>query len=54
MTELHYSSLTHLYLRLAPIVYESEGERLAQKLWEETMNEFAFAKAADIVHSLSR
>ncbi|KAL6895132.1 NAD(P)-binding protein [Trichoderma evansii] len=39
---------------MAPLVYEIEGERLAQKLWEETMNEFAFAKAADIVHSLSK
>lgn len=39
---------------MAPIVYEIEGERLAQKLWEETMSEFAFAKAADIIHSLSR
>ncbi|PON25370.1 hypothetical protein TGAM01_v205664 [Trichoderma gamsii] len=39
---------------MAPIVYGLEGERLAEKLWEETMNEFAFAKAADIVHSLSR
>jgi hypothetical protein len=39
---------------MAPIVYGVEGERLAQKLWEETINEFAFAKAADIVHSLSR
>ncbi|KAM0520652.1 hypothetical protein ACHAPE_003049 [Trichoderma viride] len=39
---------------MAPIVYGIEGERLAEKLWEETMNELAFAKVADIVHSLSR
>lgn len=39
---------------MAPFVYGLEGERLAQKLWEETMDEFAFAKVADIVHSLSR
>ncbi|KAL7918079.1 hypothetical protein ACQKWADRAFT_324096 [Trichoderma austrokoningii] len=39
---------------MVPIVYGLEGERIAEKLWEETMNEFAFAKAADIVHSISR
>ncbi|KAL7893912.1 hypothetical protein HDV63DRAFT_164330 [Trichoderma sp. SZMC 28014] len=39
---------------MAPIVYGLEGERLAERLWEETMSEFAFANAADIVHSLSR
>ncbi|RFU78069.1 hypothetical protein TARUN_4130 [Trichoderma arundinaceum] len=38
---------------MAPIVYEPEGETIAQKLWQETLNELAFAGVVDIVKSLS-
>ncbi|KAI2621801.1 retinol dehydrogenase 12 [Hypoxylon sp. NC1633] len=38
---------------LAPIVYKPEGHKITQQLWKETMEELAFAKAADIVDSLS-
>ncbi len=38
----------------APIVYTEEGERLSKALWQETMDELAFARAAEIVQSLSR
>ncbi|KAJ3529293.1 hypothetical protein NM208_g9829 [Fusarium decemcellulare] len=34
---------------MAPLVYASEGEQLAKKLWKETMAELAFAKVEDIV-----
>jgi hypothetical protein len=37
---------------MAPIVYEPEGERIAQKLWQETLDELAFAGVTDIVNSL--
>lgn len=39
---------------MAPIVYEPEGEEIAQRLWQETMDEFAFVGAADIVSSLGK
>ncbi|KAF7563967.1 hypothetical protein G7046_g140 [Stylonectria norvegica] len=38
---------------MAPLVYKPEGAKIAKVLWEETMNELAFAGAADIVKSLS-
>ncbi|UKZ78261.1 hypothetical protein TrVFT333_005997 [Trichoderma virens FT-333] len=39
---------------MAPLVYEPEGEKIAEKVWRETMNELAFANVADLVSSLSR
>ncbi|PNP50317.1 hypothetical protein THARTR1_09025 [Trichoderma harzianum] len=39
---------------MAPLVYEPEGEKIAEKLWRETMDELAFANVANIVDSLSR
>lgn len=38
--------------RMAPIVYKSEGKKIAERLWQETMAEFAFARAAEIVQEL--
>lgn len=38
---------------MAPLVYTAEGRRLSEALWVETMDELEFARAADIVHSLS-
>lgn len=38
---------------MAPLVYEPEGEKIAEKLWQETLNELAFANAANIVNTLS-
>ena len=40
-------------LRMAPFVYTPEGEKIAQTLWQETMNELAFARVADILQELS-
>ncbi|KAL7905960.1 hypothetical protein GGI35DRAFT_488183 [Trichoderma velutinum] len=39
---------------MAPLVYEPEGEKIAEKLWRETLDELAFANVANIVDSLSR
>ena len=38
---------------MAPLVYTTEGRRLSEALWLETMDELAFARAAEIVQSLS-
>jgi hypothetical protein len=38
---------------MAPLVYTSEGEKLAKELWEETMNELAFARVADVVEQVA-
>ena len=40
--------------RMAPIVYTAEGGRLSEALWLETMDELAFARAAEIVQSLAQ
>ncbi|KAL5336873.1 hypothetical protein BJX70DRAFT_400214 [Aspergillus crustosus] len=39
---------------LAPFVYKAEGDRIAKKLWQETMDELAFAGVKDIVKSLEK
>ncbi|PYI08564.1 NAD(P)-binding protein [Aspergillus sclerotiicarbonarius CBS 121057] len=39
---------------MAPFVYTPQGEKIAQTLWQETMNELAFARVADILQELSR
>ncbi|KAL7942018.1 hypothetical protein V8C42DRAFT_355142 [Trichoderma barbatum] len=39
---------------MATIVYEPEGEKIAERLWQETLDELSFAHAVDIVNSLSR
>ncbi|KAK3933622.1 short-chain dehydrogenase reductase [Diplogelasinospora grovesii] len=38
---------------MAPIVYKPEGEKIAERLWQETMAEPAFARAAEILRRLS-
>lgn len=38
---------------MAPIVYKPEGQKIAELLWLETMEELAFAGAGDIVRELS-
>jgi len=40
--------------RSAPIIYKPEGERIAQKLWDETMVELSFAGAQDIISGLEK
>ena len=35
--------------RLAPLIYEPEGARLAERLWEETMAELGSFKASEIM-----
>lgn len=38
---------------MAPLVYKAKGEKIAKQLWKETLDELAFAKAAEIIESLS-
>ncbi|KAL4911391.1 hypothetical protein BDW74DRAFT_184764 [Aspergillus multicolor] len=38
---------------MAPFVYTTEGGKIAKRLWQETMDELAFAGVADIVNSYS-
>ncbi|ROV94089.1 hypothetical protein VMCG_08244 [Cytospora schulzeri] len=38
---------------MAPIVYNAEGKRVAERLWIETMEELAFAHAAEVVQGLT-
>jgi len=37
---------------MAPIVYKAEGQRIAGQLWQETMDDLAFAHVAEIVKDL--
>lgn len=39
---------------MSPLIYKPEGLQLSLKLWEETMNEFSFAGAREIIDSLSK
>lgn len=39
---------------MPPLLYEPEGEKIAEKLWRETLDELSFANVANIVDSLSR
>lgn len=41
-------------LSMSPLIYKPEGLQLSLKLWEETMNEFSFAGAREIIDSLSK
>ncbi|RDW93457.1 putative Short-chain dehydrogenase family protein [Aspergillus mulundensis] len=38
---------------MAPFVYKPEGEKIAKRLWQETMDELAFAGVTDIINSFS-
>lgn len=38
---------------MAPFVYSKEAEQLTKDLWAETLEEFAFADAQQIVESLT-
>jgi hypothetical protein len=37
---------------MAPIVYTTEGSKISEKLWKETMAEFSFAGVEDILKEL--
>ncbi|KAI1264615.1 NAD(P)-binding protein [Xylariaceae sp. FL1019] len=39
---------------MAPFVYQPEGQRVAETLWQETMSELAFAGAEDVLKSLGK
>ncbi|KAL4949981.1 hypothetical protein BDW69DRAFT_197642 [Aspergillus filifer] len=39
---------------MAPFVYTAEGEKVAGRLWRETMDELAFAGVEDILNGLSK
>ncbi|KAL4940695.1 hypothetical protein BDV06DRAFT_17251 [Aspergillus oleicola] len=39
---------------MAPFVYKPEGEKVAKRLWRETMDELAFAGVEDILNVLSK
>ena len=41
-------------LRMAPFVYQPEGQRVAKQLYEETLNELSFAGVRDIVEGPSK
>jgi hypothetical protein len=38
---------------MAPIIYKTEGEEIAKRLWEETMTELSFAGVEDIINAIS-
>ena len=40
--------------RMAPIIYKSEGERIAKKLWDELMDELSFAGVRDIFRGFEK
>lgn len=37
---------------MSPLVYKSEGLRLAKQLYEETLDELSFAGVRDIINDL--
>jgi len=39
---------------MAPIIYKPEGERIAQKLWDELMDELSFAGVRDVIGGLEK
>lgn len=41
-------------VRMAPLLYTPEGKSIAKKLWDELMNELAFAHARDIVSGFEK
>jgi len=34
---------------MAPILYKDEGEKIGEKLWQETMEELAFANPEELL-----
>jgi hypothetical protein len=38
--------------RMAPMVYTPEGEEIAARLWQETMDEFSFAGLKEILDTV--
>ncbi|OTB08985.1 hypothetical protein M426DRAFT_316277 [Hypoxylon sp. CI-4A] len=38
---------------MSPIIYTEKGKRIAMKLWQETMNEFAFAGVEQIITEIN-
>ncbi len=38
---------------MAPVVYTAVGDRIGKQLYEETLDEFSFAGARDIVDIIS-
>lgn len=45
--------LIHFLSRLAPLLYKPEGDRVAERLWCETMDDLAPYGVADIVGGLT-
>lgn len=35
--------------RMSPILYSDEGQRISEQLWKETIAEFSFARAEEIL-----
>lgn len=40
-------------IRWAPFVYQSKGQEIAERLWQETMDELAFANVSGVIKELS-
>jgi len=40
--------------RYASIVYTTEGKRITEQLWKETLAELSFAKVEDILRDLGK
>ena len=38
---------------MAPIVYTTEGEKVSEQLWKETMEELAFAHVEDVLRDIN-
>lgn len=45
--------LTHFLSRLAPLLYKAEGNKVAERLWRETMDDLAPYGVADIIDGLT-
>lgn len=58
MSALHSSNVELItddgMTRMAPIIYKSEGERIAKKLWDELMDELSFTGVRDIILGLEK
>lgn len=41
-----------IFARFAPLLYTAEGEEIIERLWQETLDEFAFADVRDVLQSM--
>ena len=37
---------------MTPIIYTEEGQKISEKLWEETLAELSFANVGDILKTI--